>query len=385
MAPNVSFDKHGVCNGHVEDFIRQRRLNNHKSNVQRARTKVNNTWSSREENRLMTSRHNVKREQTEVDKCADIKRENMRLLMQMQSLGEGRGATVIPQPPGRQTRCSSLPEVGTRGSNLGARMNELRRIDLENRRMLGRLRSARPSVNVAKLEMEHQHVQKVMQMHCEYGGYGNVSDSASSAPPRPKQPKDGVGVRLPPLPSGSVLAVGSLAGRGRLPEGRRSRASSAGPSTQHHKDTEPEGAAPTETGGCFSEKPADMECAAAETDEHACDVRLGITDADVIAMDERFGLLIPKASQALAESLLEADAAERVAEAEAASAKEAAARAFRDAEALDVGGETPHVDDEMLEYDRVVQRCNQVLDQRDPAAKAASEKAALIAAVRGCV
>jgi len=148
---------------------------------------INNGWSQREEDRIKASRRNVKREQLQEDRFQNIERENVRLLMRMQEIDKRRelsarapskaAAKIVlgglnPEVSARAAagpmpRSSSCPQVAGKGSNFGSRIQEMRRIDDENRRLLKRIQGAKPSVNYSKLEEQHQAQQRVMRMRRE--------------------------------------------------------------------------------------------------------------------------------------------------------------------------------------------------------------------------
>merc|ERR1712151_874781 len=93
--------------------------------------------------------------------------------------------------------------------------------------------------------------------------------------------------------------------------------------------------------------------------------------------NNRYGFLIPESSRLLTEHLLEADAEERSVEAEAAAAKEAAARAFREAAAVDADS-VAHGGGDLLSYDGVVKR----LEERSRKTRAQQARAEVAALVR---
>jgi len=194
MAPGAAVDRYRpACCAAVENFVHARHRDAHKQKITRARSLINNDWSSREETKLLASRRNAKNDQQIDDRYANIERENMRLLIRMQEINEKRdrdcerrrkaqprgeaceaaarivlGAPPAVGPTRNISRSNSLPAKG-RGSNESARMRELRRIDTENQRMLKRLQSARPIVSNKKHEAEHQEQQRVMRMRQEQG------------------------------------------------------------------------------------------------------------------------------------------------------------------------------------------------------------------------
>lgn len=174
MAPGQAIERGApVCCGAVEDFIRERHLNAHRRKVAESRTKIQNKWTGREEERVQASRRNVKREQVQDDRFAEIERENCRLLVRMHQIerrGPAKAAAQLalagpaPSRGAGSTRSSSVPA----GSHTTARERELRRIDAENQRLLKRLQGAKSSVNLAKYDNDYSRQQKVMRMRLEH-------------------------------------------------------------------------------------------------------------------------------------------------------------------------------------------------------------------------
>lgn len=164
MAPGVSLDKNGpVCCAAVESLMHKRHHDQHRQKISRAKTSVNNTWDPDKEALMKAMKHNVRRRDD------NIERENMRLLLRFQEIDARRG-------PGTSSSSKAAaqaiidPGRGV-GSNAPARLQELRRIDDENRRIMKRLASTKPSadVRVHKLENGFRNQQKVMRMRCEHG------------------------------------------------------------------------------------------------------------------------------------------------------------------------------------------------------------------------
>jgi len=184
MAPGQILDRnHPACCAAVENFVHARHSDAHKRKILGARSLINNGWSVREDTRLQASRRNAKRDQVLDSRFNDIEKENMRLLLRMQSIDRrdkdvrgtaGKAAAKIlldahPSGPARQlAQCSSLPAIG-RGSNATSRMREMRRIDNENRRLLKRIQGTKSSVNIQRLEEDHRAQQRVMRMRQEHG------------------------------------------------------------------------------------------------------------------------------------------------------------------------------------------------------------------------
>lgn len=198
MAPGPPIDRRRpACCGAVESFVHARHRDAHRRKVSDARSLINNGWSAREEERLQPSRRNAKHEQLQEDRFTNIERENMRLVLRMHEI-DGRapehhpdlktaaqivlGMPAVPAPTqssARTPRCSSLPAMG-KGSNENGRMRELRRIDVENRRMLQRLQGAKATLSNNRLEQQHQVQQHVMRMRQE-----SASRMPGSRPPLP--------------------------------------------------------------------------------------------------------------------------------------------------------------------------------------------------------
>mmetsp|Transcript_56124 Transcript_56124/g.180126 ORF Transcript_56124/g.180126 Transcript_56124/m.180126 type:complete len:336 (-) Transcript_56124:315-1322(-) len=326
MAPGMAVERRApVCSAAVENFVRNRHLNAHREKVSRSRTLVNNSWAPEELQRLQTSRRNVKREQLQGDRFANIERENLRLLGRMQEIEHrgpakaaahavlaGASATALPAAV---VRNASLPPSGA-GSRLPARLQELRRIDVENQRLLKRLHGTKASVSLLRLDEEHRSQQQLMRMRCEH------QRSEWKAPP-PRRSASAAELQvLAPVETAELYA----AGHGEPFEQE--------PPALELLELEPSGQEP--------------QGLAVDTQEPG--------QAD--ALSPAFGGAIPAASRALAEALLaghfssqsQAAAAEQDAEAAAAEAKDAAAAALRMATALDAGSE------DLLAYGDVVQR-----------------------------
>jgi hypothetical protein len=184
MAPGNILDRnHPACCAAVESYIHARHDDAHKRKISGARSLINNGWSVREDTKLQASRRNAKRDYVQDTKFNAIEKENMRLLLRMQSIDRrdkdargtaGKAAAQLlldahPTGPTRKlAQCSSLPAIG-RGSNATARMREMRRIDDENQRLLKRIQKTRSAVDVRNLEKEHKAQQKVMRMRQEHG------------------------------------------------------------------------------------------------------------------------------------------------------------------------------------------------------------------------
>lgn len=369
MAPGVSIDRSAsVCNAPVEDFIHRRQLYNLRSNINRARTHVNNTWSRQEEDRLQASRWNAKRRQNTHDTHAEIERENMRLMLRFQEMEKAsvRKSSSVPT-----IKCSKTPA----GSNIGARNKELSRIEAENRRLLQRLRSTKASVSVSKLAEEHRRTEKVMHMRLEFPSsvLANVNQerpqrAIGSRVAMPKSGKDGgdlCSVRLPAVYPSSVLAAAMITEADVKAEmDRPFSGDSAGSSCMMP-------AAPAAVDGCLQD--ADVE-----DDENENAVSAAKHDFEELRLGLNLGVGMPSQSRLLANRLLEAEAAERQAAAEAAAAKDAAEKAMRDAEAMDAE------EDAMLGYDNVVKWYNDEAHSGKPLPSAAQDarRAALLAEVR---
>jgi len=358
--------------------MRNRRLSAHKSKLQRAKSLCNVDWSRRELDRLggLGPRRNGKREQLKDDREEDIKRENMRMLLKMQKQSMDK-VHQPHQPQQAPARSSSLPEIkrpAMAGSNNVARMQELRRIDTDNKKLLTRLRTTKPSVNLAKMESEFEKNQKVMQMR---RAYPDPDALPSTNPPIPGlghprywdnlklDPADleetpSKSVRLPSLTNANA-ATGNLAGRGcpvalsPLP----GRSPLAVDSSLQADDVDNDPLASSGFGG--------SACSRGGREA---------LEEEVEAL-ERYGLVIPNASRLLSQQLLDADDKEREAEQEAADAKEAAARAMRDATAVEVcadgddgnaGAADPPgaagVGVDLLSYENVVRRCQEAMQRR---------------------
>lgn len=183
-----------VCNKQVEKFLHDRRLDVHKSKIGRSRSTINNCWSEREEVRLQASRRNAKRHQVVGDRYSGIEKENFRLLQKMQEI-DHRGAAPSKGKPDAKSRCASLPPVGV-GSRIGARIQEARRIDQENQRLLKNMKAAKPSVNLRKLSEEHNSQQAIMQMRRNAAAPVGVGRTPSLT----RLPR-----ALPPLPTAAVI------------------------------------------------------------------------------------------------------------------------------------------------------------------------------------
>jgi len=133
------------------------------------------------------ARRNVKREVCETLEDRDqqvsmIQQENLKLLLRMQEIEHrtpalsGMAETKPGSPhvsselPVRRkvgsacARGASAPAAGKLGSRANARLQELRRIDSENLRLLRKLQDAKPAVRVTQLNQMHQVNQKVMLM-----------------------------------------------------------------------------------------------------------------------------------------------------------------------------------------------------------------------------
>lgn len=289
----------------------------HRGNLTRVRSGINNGWSSREEQRLAPSRRNAKKDQIQADRNRDIDKENIRLLLRMHEIDshkrtERRSASVPPPPRDRAA-----------GSNNGARMKELNRIDAENKRMLGRLRTATSSVSISKLEEQHKSQQRIMQMRCCEEPMQNPRAVRVQGRP-PMVPRSASASRLPPLvPSGqSPSSEDRCALEEDLGSERSggSRPASGSRGYLHDADANSPAPAPRQTTPRLHEG--------------------------------SMGLNLPEASRRLAARLLAADDAEREAAESAASAKEAANRAFRDACSMETGDGDPLED--MLGYNEAV-------------------------------
>lgn len=207
MAPGISISSERnapKCNAAVEHFVWDRHQNAHHQKIARSKSLITNSWAQREDVRLQASRRNVKRDQIQADRFADIERENMRLLLQMQSISRRKAPSSANKATAQlvlgktNSSCghTSLPPRGT-GSNVGKRLNEMRRIDAENQKMLGRLQGAKPSVNLKEFNDAHEKQQRVMRMRCAHQDPGwraeampRRSCSASPLPPVRDAPED---------------------------------------------------------------------------------------------------------------------------------------------------------------------------------------------------
>jgi len=371
--------------------MKERQMRAHREKRKQAKTTINNVRSTRDEEKLVCARRNAKREQVESDKRDDIKRENIRLLLRMQAIGDGRVpvATAQPQQLLPPIRSYSQPEV-RKGSNIGPRMQELRRIDTENRKMLERMHKQKPSVNVSKMEQEHKAQRKVMFMRCEQ--FQADAPLVRSRLPKVRywDPADpllqerrnhnegtydldegdflGVGgsrpssanVRLPPLGGGSA-STGALIGRG---------APRIDDDVELVDEADIADAVDVQAGGSAGSRAA--------SPSHIAEIDDGFDPSS-----ERFGFVIPHASRKLVDQLLEADAQQKEAQAdaEAAAAKEAAEQSFRDASAVDTGSApSGNQDFDTMGYDAVIRRCQERQDRLGPSTSALEARAAVAAA-----
>lgn len=154
-----------VCNSVVERVAQERQSDAHQKNIREARSVVN-TRPRVDEEKVKVSR----RGPSDVERS--IERENMRLFLRMQVIDRRLGNAGSPgRAAAKLVLGSGAQELSPRvrkGSNVVARLQELRRIDSENRQMLKRLEASKPSVNQTELEGEHRLQQKIMQMRCEY-------------------------------------------------------------------------------------------------------------------------------------------------------------------------------------------------------------------------
>lgn len=360
MAPGVSIDRaSSVCNAPVEDFIHRRHLNALRGNVARARTHVNNSWSRPEEERLQASRiGNVKRRQTTHDTEAEMKRENLRLMLRFQEMDKAALRRSASTPTMRKDRTPA-------GSNVGSRAKELSRIESENRRMLQRLRGAKASVSVSKLEQEHRQREKVMHMRLEFpsSALAHAEDARRAngriralrlAKELEDQQEDSL--RLPPLMNPALAAAMVTEAMVReefdRPPTGGSVNSSAAPAAAAAAV-----AASVASAGLAGAAPEDSG-AVAQDDEHAGGIQ---SDFEELRLGLNLGIGMPSQSKMLANRLLEADASERAAAAEAAAAKDALEKAMKDAEAMDAEEEA------MLGYDNVVKWYDEVQARRTAA------------------
>jgi len=170
MTPGIPLErKNPVANYAVEDFLRQNRHDVHKRNVSNSKTKVNNQWTLREEERVAASRRNAKREQLDGERYNKIEKDNLKLLVRMQEIetrGPAKAAAMLSLGTAGVRSSSSLPPPGT-GSKFGARCRESKRIDFENQRMLKKLQSAKSSVDFKKNEAAFSKQQRIMRMRME--------------------------------------------------------------------------------------------------------------------------------------------------------------------------------------------------------------------------
>ncbi|CAK0793636.1 unnamed protein product, partial [Prorocentrum cordatum] len=357
MTPGVALERaNPVCSAAVENFVHQRHHQSHLKKVTRHKSAVNNAWNSRDEIVMQAVRARVKkRHQQNEDRQTEIERENVRLLVRLHEIdAAGKATPSAAGPPTSRSRCSSQPAGSAAalrgaGSRAGSMVQEMRRIDQENQHILRRLRGAKSTVNVGQLKREAQEKEKLMRLRCEHQQAGWKADhfitrcaSEGRLVPLAPVPEGGGGDSRP----GSRGCAGRPAGGGSI-AGRR--AAALGP------------------GGDAAGEPAGEEAADGDAvDGDAAEAQGPPPRREKTPLGGR----IPAASRALCAELLRQAAppgeehaggagpaggdaqgvAEEVAEevgdaepltaeeelAELAAAKEAATRAFRAAEAVDV-------------------------------------------------
>mmetsp|Transcript_62261 Transcript_62261/g.148593 ORF Transcript_62261/g.148593 Transcript_62261/m.148593 type:complete len:379 (+) Transcript_62261:45-1181(+) len=357
MAPGCAIERHAaVCNAEVEDFLRNNRQKEHRRKVERARSELKTGWSAGEVDKLQFLHQNAKKDRLREDRLGVIERENHRLLSRMHEiskrprqggLGKMTAQMVLGAPGTSGARSSSAPHI-RKQTITPARMAELRRIDEENKRILKRIQGAKPSINRAKLDEAASQQQKLMRMRCEQPG-------PRTAPQRvAKEQEDLV---YYDTPRDDIDLQQELANLGNNPS------FIAAPSNEvlaHEMQMALEGANPSEA-ACIS------DLAGEPIEEHAAEP----------ARKPQLGGEIPLASRMLTEALMQEHFGDHLPtspaaqvdsggvppeeggdwEAEAAAAKEAAQKAFRQAQALDQESSMPWSDGlEMLSYELVVKR-----------------------------
>lgn len=356
-----------MCNAAVEGFLHQQRQDVHRRNVANSRTKVKNQWSDREEERIAASRRNAKREQAMDERYSKIEKDNMRMLVRMQEIetrGPAKAAAMLTLGTSHARSSSSLPPPGA-GSKTGARVRELRRIDFENQRMLKKLQSAKSSVNVQKMEASHAKQQRTMRMHMENPNGERMCEvrqaNRSLLPPRiptPDPTHDAECDRLIQLRN-QMLARAGLD----IPkdddsdceqELRRSRSCDV---------------VGSRAGSRAGSRPGTSRVG---EDEEASGVPARAVASPLAAIYSAG--IIPEKSRAITEALMAEHAREarssEDAEAEADEAQEAAAKAFREAMAIDVSsvdvvGRPAGGMDDFLSYGNIIQRGKAALGSFD--------------------
>lgn len=191
MTPGISLDRQAPkCNLAVENFLNQRHQEVHRRNVDNSKTKIKNTWTAREEERIHASRRNLKREQVQSEGFSRIEKENLRLLVRMNDIetrGPAKAAAMLTLGTGSSRSSSSLPPPGL-ASKSTQKVRELKRIDFENQRMLKRLQCAKSSVDVKKSEQAHAKQQQIMRMRMENPNDARMSEARAAnralLPPR---------------------------------------------------------------------------------------------------------------------------------------------------------------------------------------------------------
>jgi len=324
----------------------------HKRNLSIAKTKIRNKWSDREEERIAASRRNVKREQVIEDRYNNIERENLRILVRMQEIehrGPAKAAASLALAGSASVRASSsLPPPGA-GSKATQRVKELRRIDSENQRMLKRLQTVKGSVDRSQTEKQFKHQQKIMRMGMQNPNEVRMSEvrqaNRSLLPPRLPTPDPAMDeeverlIRLRDSLLGKVeepvedLAATHPDDGGDNEMMRRSRScGSTFGSRQVSRQGSREGSRPP-TG-------QQQRTPAARARSPLTKFSAGV---------------IPQNSKDIVEALFAAHQREEREEEDldddAEDAKDAAARALRDAQAIDVAG-----GDEILSYGNLVAR-----------------------------
>lgn len=352
MAPGISVDRgQYISCPAVENFMRQRHLDAHKSKVAKSKSTVSNQWSVHEETKLGPSRgFNPKKLKQEEQRFSSIEKENRRLLGKMQEIerrGPSRAAAklVMGGPP---SRSSSSPAVVGAGSRGNQKIKELRRIDAENQRLLKKLQGAKAHVSMAKYDESYQVQQKYMRMRCEHQKENWVEERAKEQAELAAAMAQRAAARQPAGPVSEEPAGPSDAECIRLlylQDELRQKAADA---------AEEEGRDKAEEEDMLEH--AERQDGSDPDQEEAKNQQVETADAEGSSEKSTFmfGGVIPEKSKNMVEELLAEYAKEQEREeldsVEAArAAKQAAEAAFRQAEALDVAS-----DDVFLSYERVV-------------------------------
>lgn len=196
MTPGVALERaNPVCCAAVENFVHQRHYQSHVAKVSSHKSSINNAWSSRDEVTMQAVRARGKKRQTQNDiRQSEIERENMRLLVRMHEIDAAGKVKARPTPqatpsacgpPTSRSRCSSQPAASGggagalrgAGSRAGTMVHEMRRIDQENQHILRRLRGAKSTVNVRQIKREAQDKEKLMRLRCEHQQAGWKADN----------------------------------------------------------------------------------------------------------------------------------------------------------------------------------------------------------------